>query len=188
MKIGSGGQEASHVALRGEKQLSYSKHHGFIQICYFELNVISELLWNELPFTHCLTHNTCGGEKSEVISWKGGKKKKIIMMRSSRAWGGLRRCSKGAWWGVEGGACVELRGKPKGRGVVIWQSYLSIKQANLPSVAALVFRSVAYTDPVALICDHVSFIALNLISTAWKRVEVTLGYGDESQHVIWRSD
>lgn len=68
MKIGSGGQEASHVALRGEKQLSYSKHHGFIQICYFELNVISELLWNELPFTHCLTHNTCGGgERSDFL-------------------------------------------------------------------------------------------------------------------------
>lgn len=139
--------------------------------------------FHPLPYTQ---HLWGGKKRSDFLERR--EKKNIIMMRSSRAWGGLRRCSKGAWWGVEGGACVELRGKPKGRGVVIWQSYLSIKQANLPSVAALVFRSVAYTDPVALICDHVSFIALNLISTAWKRVEVTLGYGDESQHVIWRSD
>lgn len=149
-----------------------------LSVNFYEMNCLSPT---------ALHTTLVGGKKAKWFPGKE-KKKKIIMMRSSRAWGGLRRCSKGAWWGVEGGACVELRGKPKGRGVVIWQSYLSIKQANLPSVAALVFRSVAYTDPVALICDQVPFVALNLISTAWKRVEVTLGYGDESQHVIWRSD
>lgn len=125
--MGSGSLKACHTAMRGKN--SSVKHHGFIQMCYFELNVIlyemnclspSALHTKIVKKPHDFLERRRGGESTR---WQ-------IMMRSSRAWGGWRQCSRGAWPGVEGGACVGLREKAKGRGVVIWHPYLSIKQDN----------------------------------------------------------
>lgn len=109
MKVGSGSQVS--ISQSSEGGNSSVKHHGFIQMCYFELNVISGLLWNELPFTH----NTC-----EKATWFPGKVKKKQKMANNdeeqqrMGWveAGLKRGVARSWrWSMCG---TKRKGKRKG--------------------------------------------------------------------------